>query len=78
MNEFQVRLYGAEDAVKLVNAANGCDFDVDVIRGSVIHDAKSLLGVLSLAQRQPVTVRLHGTNAELESLLASYRIRETA
>lgn len=78
MKEFQVRLYGVDDAVKLVDAANGCDFDVDVVRGSVMHDAKSLLGVLSLAQTQPVTVRLHGDNTELEALLTSCRVRETA
>ena len=45
MAQTKIKLNAVEDATELVQAAEKCDFDIDVANGRAIVDAKSLLGV---------------------------------
>ena len=46
--------------INRVSAASRCDFDIDVFYNSIIIDAKSLLGVLSMDLTRELTVKYGG------------------
>lgn len=68
-----ILLKDLEDAKNLVRYANACDFDVNVIYDRVEIDAKSIMGVLSLDLRHPVTVSFDGENESLEAFLNGHQ-----
>lgn len=58
------------DEVKdFVDAASKCDFDIDIFYNRYSVDAKSILGVMGLDFRQPLTVRCNGYSKEFDSYL---------
>lgn len=59
MEKTKIMLHAPEEVKEFVNAAEKCDFDIDVIYNRIIVDAKSFLGVLSLLSN-PVMVACHG------------------
>ncbi len=65
-------LKDVEDAKNLVRCAGECNFDVNVLYDSVEIDAKSIMGVLSLDLRHPVTVSYDGENEALEAFLRAH------
>ena len=70
--KFQIRLQATEDVRDFVNAAEKCDFDIDVFYNRMIIDAKSILGVLSLDLTKVLTVQFGGQNIEFENALKKY------
>ncbi len=48
MKKYLIRLNGIEEVTAFVKAVNQFDCDMDICRGSVIIDAKSFLGVMTL------------------------------
>lgn len=72
MKERKIRLPELEDAKKFVSAASECEFDVNVFYNSVIIDAKSLMGVLSLDLSRELTVQYGGENLQFEDFLSRY------
>lgn len=70
MKQRRIFLPTVEDAKAFVSAASKCDFDIDVFYNRVVIDAKSILGVLSLDLRKPLTVEYNGENAEFEAFLS--------
>ena len=69
MKERKIRLLSVEDAKNFVKVTTGCDFDVDLYDNSIMIDAKSIIGVLSMDLRHVLTVRYSGENEELEAFL---------
>ena len=69
MKERKIRLKSVEDAKNFVKVTTGCDFDVDLYDNSIVIDAKSILGVLSLDLRHVLVVSYNGENEELEAFL---------
>lgn len=67
MANILIRLEQPDQAVEFVKAINRCDYDADLKYGSRIVDAKSLLGVLSLAVSRTVELILH-TDEECQGL----------
>ena len=74
MTKTLIKLHQPEDVKELVHAAEQCDFDVDVIYNRIIVDAKSFLGVLSLASN-PVYVACQGHNETLEHICEKYAVK---
>ncbi len=72
MKERKLKLPEVSDAKRFVSAASRCDFDIDVFYNSIIIDAKSLLGVLSMDLTRELTVKYGGENLQFENLLDSY------
>lgn len=72
--KYQIRLKATEDVHDFVNAAEKCDFDVDVFYNRMIIDAKSILGVLSLDLTKVLTVQFGGQNIEFENVLKKYTV----
>lgn len=69
MNSKKILLSSLENAKEFVKRANQCDFDIDVCYNRIVIDAKSILGVLSLDLRNPVTVQYNGCDEEFEAYL---------
>ncbi len=71
MKERRIRLNSVDDARTFVKRAMQCDFDIDVVCGRTMIDAKSILGLLSLDLGRVLTVQLHGSDEGFESYLDS-------
>lgn len=59
MPNILIRLEQPDQAVEFVQAISKCAYDADLKYGSRMVDAKSLLGVLSLAISRTVELILH-------------------
>ncbi len=57
---------------EFVNAAEKCNFDVDVYYNRYVVDAKSVLGVFALDLKQPLTVEYRGYDQGFENFLNSH------
>ncbi|HIQ99252.1 MAG TPA: HPr family phosphocarrier protein [Candidatus Scybalocola faecavium] len=74
MTKQTIRLGDIEAAKEFVRAATGCNFDIDVYFNKVVLDAKSILGILSIDHRNPITVEYDGYNERFSGLLARYAV----
>jgi len=74
MVERKIKLIAKEDAREFVTEASKCDFDIDIFYNSVIVDAKSILGVLSLDLSRILTVKCFGQNERFERFLNKFVI----
>ena len=72
MSERKIKLTALQDVKEFVNAAEQCDFDIDVFYNRLIMDAKSILGVLSLDLSRELTVKYGGQNMAFENILKKY------
>ena len=67
-----IRINNIEVAKKLVNAAVRCPFDIDIVsKGKIFIDAKSILGVLSLDEEEPLELKYEGYDENFESVVSS-------
>lgn len=67
MNKMDIYLKSEDEAVKLVSQLSDFQGDVDLVYGHYTVDAKSILGVLSVAVGRIVSLRLlSGKLEELE------------
>ncbi len=78
MKQRKIMLKTVEDAKNFVAASMKCDFDVDVYYNSVVIDAKSILGVMSLDLTKILTVEYIGENKEFEAFLDKMAASATA
>ena len=61
------------EIVEFVNTVSKYEFDIDVRRGRVVVDAKSLLGIMHLGLNSTLELQVHSDNCEkLQSELAKY------
>lgn len=74
MKEKKIRLMATEDVQEFVNAAERCEFDIDVLHERVMIDAKSLLGVLGLGLSKELTVKYWGDNSAFENVMKKYAV----
>lgn len=66
--KYRIRL-APDEVNRFVNAASRCDFDVDISYNSFVVDAKSIVGVLGLDFRYPLTVVCHGYDSVFDHYL---------
>ena len=70
-----INLDSTTDVKNFVNLVIKYSCDVDLISGSYVVDAKSILGVFSLDLTKPITVEASGEDAEsLIEALAPYKV----
>ena len=72
----KVRFHDAKEVEAFVKAASKCDFDIDIFYNRVVIDAKSILGVLSMARNQILTVRCYGNSPEFNRTLSRFSASE--
>lgn len=57
MVEKKIHVNNLDEARMLVNNTMMCDFDIDLVSGRYVVDAKSIMGVFSLERDRPVILR---------------------
>ena len=70
MTSFNVLLTSINDVKTFVNYACSQNYDIDVVSGRYIIDAKSIMGIFSLDLAKPIKVEIHASAAEAESFKA--------
>ena len=63
MIEFEMNLSSINNVKDFVNTVSRYDFDVDLISGRYIVDAKSIMGIFSLDLSKPIKVQVHADDA---------------
>lgn len=57
MLEKTIQLKAVSDVQEFVQAADRCEYDVDVYYNRFVIDAKSIIGVMSMDLTRPLTVK---------------------
>lgn len=60
MKTEQILLDSVEHIQEFNKIMTQCEFDVDLVAGRFIVDAKSIMGILSLDLTKEVTLQIHG------------------
>lgn len=58
MTEKTIRLQSTGEIERLCAAAVECPFDIDILSGNYIIDAKSIMGIFALDRSQPLQLRI--------------------
>lgn len=75
MKSFKVMLSSIVDVKNFVNLVNGFDFEVDMVSGRYVVDAKSLMGIFSLDLSKPIIMRVYTDDTtKLEASLREFII----
>lgn len=64
MVTLNISLKSINDVKDFVNIANKYDFDIDLVSGRYIVDAKSIMGIFSLDLSKPIKVEAHTDECE--------------
>ena len=68
--ECVVKIGLTEDIKKFISIVDSIECDIDLVKGSVIVDAKSLMGVFIINISQPTKIVIH---SDVESLLDKFK-----
>lgn len=71
MKTIQVTINSIDKVKSFVNTITKFDFDVDMVSGRYIIDAKSIMGIFSLDLSNPIDLVVHAEGAQLEQALAA-------
>ena len=72
MCERTVRFNEIIEIKEFVSAACRCNFDIDVVSGRIVIDAKSILGMLSLNWEEELRVVYEEQDPHFENVLQKY------
>lgn len=64
MISYSVCLRDSDNVKKFVSIVDKLDYDVDLLDGSVVVDAKSLIGVMTIDLSEKLELRLHTDNED--------------
>lgn len=64
MKKVTVSLAAINDVKNFVNIVTKYDFDVDLISGKYVVDAKSIMGIFSLDLSKPIDVQVHSDDCD--------------
>lgn len=64
MKEVNLLLSSINDVKDFVNVVSKCDFEVDLISGRYVVDAKSIMGIFSLDLSKPIKVEIHSDDCD--------------
>lgn len=72
-----IQFHSIDTVKKFVAATNSCDFDVDLICGRYLIDAKSIMGIFSLDLDNPMTLQIHSDDcADFLNEIAPYIVNK--
>ena len=76
MKSYEIFLRTIIDVKNFVNAINDFDFDLDLVSGRYVVDAKSIMGIFSLDLSRPITLRVFSDDVdELEKVISAFRFK---
>lgn len=64
MSELKLVFHQPEDIMEFVNVVQNFPYDMDMKKGSLIVDAKSLLGLMNLGLQQEVKLQVYEEQCE--------------
>ena len=64
MKEISIKLSNVQDIREFVNLVILADYDVDLVQGRYVIDAKSIMGIFSLDLLSPINLVAHTENAD--------------
>lgn len=64
MKSFKIMLSSIIDVKNFVNKVNLFDFDIDLVSGRYVVDAKSIMGIFSLELSKPISARVYSEDTE--------------
>ena len=64
MKEIKIKLSNVQDIREFVNQVILADYDVDLIQGRYVIDAKSIMGIFSLDLLSPIELVAHTESAD--------------
>lgn len=64
MKTANILLRSISDVKEFVNIMNKCEFDVDLVSGRYIVDAKSIMGIFSLDLAKPIVANIHSDHCD--------------
>ena len=64
MKELQIKLTNVQDIRDFVNEVILVDYEVDLVQGRYVIDAKSIMGIFSLDLLSPINLIAHSENTE--------------
>ena len=64
MKTFNMTLASINDVKDFVNLVARYDFDVDLVSGRYVVDAKSIMGIFSLNLSKPIKIEIHSDNCD--------------
>ncbi len=64
MKSINVSLISNTDVKDFVNIVAKYDFDIDLVSGRYVVDAKSIMGIFSLDLTKPICVQFHTDEAD--------------
>ena len=65
MKELEIKLMNVADIREFVNDVILVDYDVDLIQGRYVIDAKSIMGIFSLDLLSPIKLVAHSENTDM-------------
>jgi phosphotransferase system HPr-like phosphotransfer protein len=72
MKDLNIQLKSINDVKDFVNIVNRYDFDIDLISGRYVVDAKSIMGIFSLDLSKPIKMEIHSeSNSVIEAEILS-------
>ena len=75
MKSYEIFLKTIIDVKNFVNAINNFDFELDLVSGRYVVDAKSIMGIFSLDLSKPITLRVFTDDVEpLEAAIRDFMI----
>lgn len=60
--KLKIKLSTFDEIKRFANKVTKLESDVDIIKGSVIYDAKSIMGVLNMGTLDGVFLKIHSEN----------------
>ena len=76
MTTTKIQLVGFADVQTFVNTISKFAYDIDLVSGRYIVDAKSIMGIYSLDLTHPIELRAHTEDAEeLFAQIAQYIVK---
>ena len=64
MREVKITLKGIEDVRNFVKEVILLNYEVDLVQGRYVVDAKSVMGIFSLDLLSPISVQAHSENCD--------------
>ena len=75
MKTFQVLLSSINDVKDFVNIVNKYDYEIDLISGRYVVDAKSIMGIFSLDLSKPIKMHVYTEDtAEFEKIVKQFMV----
>lgn len=76
MKSYEIFLRTIIDVKNFVNAINDFDFDLDLVSGRYVVDAKSIMGIFSLDLSRPITLRVFSDDvSDVEKAISAFMFR---